>query len=300
VRALRRGHSLRLGIAIGLVGGVLPLMKGTGYELFPALVVAIALIAVRGLGDPASRLMRGLFQRGASAVSSMGGAVVSVRRMLPSRLIAAAAGVLAFMAVTFAWAQVAPGFNRGGALGGVSPTGVVAGGGQLGGHIVYLWETFLPRLPFMAQHWSRPWPFYDIYVKRGFGAFGWYAIFFNEWVYQTIVGVMAVVLAGILAALVRYRRAVLSRWRELLVLALIVLGVFGGVEYVYYSTNPRPDLPEQGRYAFPAIAALAALAVFGTLGFGRRVQTYALSMLVTAMIGLAVASHVLYIAARYT
>jgi hypothetical protein len=275
-------------------------MKGTGYELFPALLVAIALIAVRGFGDPASGLIRAVLQRGASAVASMRAAAASVRRTLPSRLIATAAGVLAFVAVTFAWAQVAPGFHRGGSPGGVSPTGVVAGGGQLGGHLVYLWETFLPRLPFMARHWSRPWPFYEIYVKRGFGAFGWYAIFFNEWVYQVIVGMIAVVLAGVLAALVRYRQAVRSRWRELLVLAVIVLGVFGAVEYVHYSTNPRPDLPEQGRYAFPAIAALAALAVFGTLGVGRRVQTYALAMLVTAMIGLAVASHVLYIAARYT
>ncbi len=43
VRILRRGPTLRVGIALGLVLGVMPLMKGTGFALFPA--IALALLA---------------------------------------------------------------------------------------------------------------------------------------------------------------------------------------------------------------------------------------------------------------
>jgi hypothetical protein len=76
--------------------------------------------------------------------------------------------------------------------------------------------------------------------------------------------------------------------------------VFAGIAYAYYAPNGRSGLAEQGRYAFPAIAALATLAVFGTLGVGRRLAVYALTALVTLMIGLTVASHVLYLTADYT
>ena len=32
------------------------------------------------------------------------------------------------------------------------------------------------------------WPFFNVYVQRGFGSFGWYAIVFPHWVYVPIIG----------------------------------------------------------------------------------------------------------------
>ena len=39
------------------------------------------------------------------------------------------------------------------------------------------------KLPFMRDFTVVHWPFFNIYVERGFAGFGWYAIFFPNWVY---------------------------------------------------------------------------------------------------------------------
>jgi hypothetical protein len=57
---------------------------------------------------------------------------------------------------------------------------------------------------------------------------------------------------------------------------------------------------EQGRYIFPAIAALAAIAAGGTFGLGRRRQATLATVLVVAMIGLGYASQLLTLGSFYT
>ena len=59
------------------------------------------------------------------------------------------------------------------------------------GFLAYLWELFLPRLPFMAPHFvGLGNPAFTIFVKRGWGAFGWYDVFFPHWVYVVIAVAM--------------------------------------------------------------------------------------------------------------
>lgn len=288
MRALRRGLTLRLALAIGVVTGVTPLMKGTGYEVYPAAAVGVAMIVFRD----ASGLRRAL-RDGARRISG------ALRR----RLIYVASGFGALAAVSLSWSGVAPSFHRTAIAtpGGVSPVTTVATGSQFGAHVEYIWETFFPRLPFMVDHWHRSWPFFDIYVRRGFAGFGWYTFFFNPWVYTVIVVVIALATAGVFAGLIRFRAQLLVRWRELLFLTLAVTGVFAGVQFAYFADTPRTlGLAEQGRYGFPAIAALAALAVFATRGAGRRLAAYALVTLVMLMIGLNMASHLLYLTTSYT
>ena len=49
----------------------------------------------------------------------------------------------------------------------------------------YLWQVFLPRLSFMAPHFeTASAPAFVIFVERGWGAFGWYDVFFPHWVYE--------------------------------------------------------------------------------------------------------------------
>ena len=42
---------------------------------------------------------------------------------------------------------------------------------------------------------SSSWPFFNIYIERGFGSFGWYAIEFPLWVYLPIAGAFAALVA---------------------------------------------------------------------------------------------------------
>ena len=59
------------------------------------------------------------------------------------------------------------------------------------GYLAYLWEVFLPRLSFMAPHFETAGPpGFLIYVERGWGAFGWYVVFFPPWVFDVIFGAM--------------------------------------------------------------------------------------------------------------
>jgi hypothetical protein len=277
VRAFRRGLSWPIGIALGVDAVVVPLMKGTGYELYPALIVAAALLLLRA-----------------------GGVLWRSRSPLALRNLVLAGA--AFVAADAIWQSIASSFHRSA----VTIPGGTAGGTTVvssdpGGKLVYLWEVFFPRLPFMHQHWNPgQWPFFDIYVQRGIGGLGWYSVYFPNWVYNIIVSVMiAAALLALCATWVRWR-AVLGRWRELLFLMLVASGVIAAVEYVYYTPTPRLVLPEQGRYAFTALVPIAALAVAGLFALPRRWATSISTIAVTAMIVLAVAARLTYLTATYT
>ena len=48
-------------------------------------------------------------------------------------------------------------------------------------YISYVWQIFLPRLPFMNDHFVQTWPFFNIYVERAWASFGWYTIQFPRY-----------------------------------------------------------------------------------------------------------------------
>jgi len=274
VRGLRRGLSITLGLGLGAVLVALPLMKGTGYALYPA-----ALVGVCGM----------LWRRHAL-------------RDLP------AYGVLgvAFACLQAAWISISDSFGRTTFTtpGGVSPA---ASGGLAdaitqdpGLYVSYVWQVFLPRLPWMSDLFVQRWPAYDIYIERGWAAFGWYAIKFPMWVYVGIVLAVTAGLALCAVAVWRERIAALSRGWELGVLLAALFGVVVAVEAVYATGAPRPVVAEQGRYAFTAIVPLAAIAAGACVAFGRRHATAVAAALAAAMVGLAFASQVLALGGYYT
>jgi hypothetical protein len=263
VRILRRGLSWRLALALAVTCATMPLMKATGLALYPAIGLALVV------------------------------ALLGKRSRITFRSIAIAAG--GFVSVALAWVLLASSFGRSVIP---LPPGTGVGGGQLGGKLTYIWEAFLPRLPFMSAHFaSNFWPFSFIYVHRGFGAFGWYAIFFPNWVYHVILAVLAAAIVLVLASAWRRRELVRWRWREALFLVLVVVLVFLGVELAFYSPGPRPInfTPEQGRYAFTAAVAFAAIFAAGMAGLSRGKSRAVAAVAVSAMIGLNLASHLLYV-----
>jgi hypothetical protein len=157
----------------------------------------------------------------------------------------------------------------------------------------YLWQTFLPRLPFMTDVQSQRWPAYDIYVERGFAAFGWYAIQFPRVVYLTIVAVLVAVGVLALVAVVRERAAAWRIGWEIATLVVAVAGVIGGVAAAYFTDAFRGVVAEQGRYAFTAMVPLAAIAAGSCFGLGRRLAPVAAGVLVGGMAGLGWASQLL-------
>jgi 4-amino-4-deoxy-L-arabinose transferase-like glycosyltransferase len=272
VRALRRGLAWPLGLALGAAVAVAPLMKGTGYALYPSVALALAAGVVRF--------------RDRRAVLGL------------------AAVAAAFLAVTGAWELVRGAFDREQFT---TPGGSTPGEGLSAlEHPVrfaeWVWQILVPvRPPFMTDVTIVKWPFFNIYVERGFGAFGWYAILFPAWVYLAIFAAMAVAGAGAVRLLVVERRAALARWPEIAFLASVPVVVFLAVEAAYFTLAvPLDGTPEQGRYAFTAIVPLAVIAVGGVIGLaGRRRALPAAAGLVTAMAILCLASQLLTLAGFY-
>jgi hypothetical protein len=114
---------------------------------------------------------------------------------------------------------------------------------------------------------------------------------------------VAMIAVGVLAlsAGIRERVVAQSRLFELAVIALFPVCVLVAVEAAFFApTGGRTVVAEQGRYIFPAIAALAAIAVAGTFGLGRRWQAPLATALVVAMIGLSYASQLLTLGSFFT
>lgn len=250
VRALRRGLTVPLALALGFALVITPLMKATGYELYPPLALGF-------LGLLAKRHGR--------------------------RDLALLATVLGAFALTFlAWGQIRGHFHRDAFTtpGGTQPVQTLQAYGHIKGYLVWLWQVMIPfRLPFMRDFTLVHWPFFNIYVERGFAGFGWYAIFFPKWVYGVVTLVMAAILAGGGRLLwVERRRALVAYLPELLFLASIPIVVVAAVEAAYFTLAiPVDGTSEQGRYAFPAIAAVSAIVIAGCLGLGGRRRAAALS-----------------------
>ena len=275
IRGLRRGLTWRTALALGAVLAIAPIMKETGYELYPAAGVGLLGIAWRNhrAHDVHAWLaLTGVFVAVLGAWSALHGV------FYPSVAGHAAAG------------------------GSISSTGMISLAEHMPGRfLVYLWQLFLPRLSFMGALFPPGWPFKAIYVVRGWGAFGWYTWTFPDWVYTVIILAMGVVGLLALSTAARERVCVRARLFEIAVIALWPVCVLVAVEAAFFApTGGRTVVAEQGRYIFPAIAALSAIAVAGTFGLGRRWHVPLATALVTAMIGLSYASQLLTLGSFFT
>jgi hypothetical protein len=277
IRGLRRGLSWRLALGLGATVAIAPLMKKTGYEIYPPVVLGLVGIAWRNHRLRDTRAWAALV--GAFAVVQGGYALILAPIFYPT---------------TVAGHAVSTG--TGGA------TGALVVAKQMPGRfLVYLWELFLPRLSFMGDLFPPGWPFFQIYVIRGWAAFGWYIFGFPRWVYYVIVAAMAI--GGLLALSTAVRNLVFVRRRffELAVIVLFPVSVLVAVEAAFFDpSGGRTVVAEQGRYIFPAIAALAAIAVAGTFGLGRRWHVPLATTLVVAMMGLCYASQLLTLGSFFT
>jgi Predicted membrane protein (DUF2142) len=275
-RVMRRGLTLPWGALIGALLIVLPLVKATVYSLYP--VAALALL------------------------------VALWRHHRRSDLAGWAALVLSGALVGELWARLGGNLRGPGAAAQAATAGsgaTVSGATSEAlahplGYLAYLWEVFLPRLSFMAPHFpSGTLPGFVIFVERGWGAFGWYDVFFSHWVYRLIFLVMLAVLPLAVVAARREWAFVRAHALEAGIVILMPLAVVAGAEAAFYTTGTRPVIAEFGRYAFPAIAPLALLVVASLHAFGRRWVLPAATVLLVAMLALGYAAQLVTLTGFY-
>jgi predicted membrane protein DUF2142 len=272
VRALRRGLTVPVAIGLGVALEIAPIMKGTGYELYPP--VALGLLGL---------LLRRHGRRDLAMVALF---------------------LAAFATVFIGWDFIRDTFHRDAFTvpGGSTPGASFGAMDHLKAYAVWMWQVLVPwKLPFMQDFTIIKWPFFNIYVQRGFAGFGWYAIFFPNWVYTPIVAAMGA--TGVLGLRLLWvqRAAALRRAPELLFLISIPIVVVFAIEAAYFTLAiPVDGTAEQGRYAFTAITAVAALVIGGCLGLGRRRALPAATALVAGLGMLLIAGQWLTLSTFYT
>jgi len=275
---LRRGVTWRLGLLTGGLLVALPIVKETAYSLYP--VVGIALVAI------VYRHHRRVEVRGWAALAGAAIAVGALSRGLshvfrPSIASAASTGGTP--------AEV-----------GTAASSVSEALAHPLDYLSYLWQSLLPRLPFMTEHFpTTHFPAFVIFVERGWGAFGWYDVFFAHRLYYVILAAMiAVPILGLIAAR-REWSFVRRNTLEFALLMLMPLAVVAGFEAAFYTPGARPFIAEFGRYTFPAIAPLAVLVVASLHAFGRRWVLYAGVMLLVAMVALSYSAQLVTLTGFY-
>jgi 4-amino-4-deoxy-L-arabinose transferase-like glycosyltransferase len=271
VRVLRRGLTARRFAAIAVVVVLGVLAKGTMFAFVPALLAALAILAWRHRATLRVRLSPRVV-----AAFAIPGAVA----------FAAAAGAMDALGRPL---FVAPN-GAGPVEAGVSPSGVLS----------YVWQFYLPKLPFMSDIFTAPdSPAFTVYIRRGFGAFGWLSVNLPSWALYVIAAtIFALVVLAVRTVLIR-RDAVRERAPELAVLALAFMCVAAFSHIAFVRVNPSGEILEQGRYLFPAATSAAVFAVGACYGLGRRWAPVAATVLVTAMMVLSGLSQLFVLTSYY-
>src|SRR4029450_6010547 len=99
----------------------------------------------------------------------------------------------------------------------------------------YLWQFYLPKLPFQRNFGGIPkLPLYDLWLKGGWGEFGWVEVRFPEWVYGILTALSALVLVG--AGIAVYRRRATLDLAVAGFLATAVLVLLAGLHWTEFRT----------------------------------------------------------------
>jgi uncharacterized membrane protein len=135
----------------------------------------------------------------------------------------------------------------------------------------YMWQFYLPKLPFMHTVYFETYPLRDIWFNGLIGQFGWLEFRFPMWVYDLALGIALALLALVARELIRAREALRSRLWELSTYLVLVFGLLllvAGTAFVARLGGASGY--EQPRYLFPLLPLYAALIALAARGAGKR------------------------------
>jgi Predicted membrane protein (DUF2142) len=236
-RAWRRGVTLRLALVLGALIAAGMLTKVNFYGLVPGVALGFALAARRSEGAWNGRVLRLL---GATA-------------LLAGGLFLAATG---FEAVVW---------HRSLQVG--RPAAPESHVGLLD-HVAYIWQVFLPRLPFQPRTTLTE-PGYQQLFKTFVGAFGWLVVWLPVWAYRAAAA--ALVAIGLLAVRMLRAEPRELRWRRREAIGYAAMaGVL--LLMVGLSVDLRRDILHivQGRYLLPLLPLFGLFLALGARGAGER------------------------------
>jgi len=169
-------------------------------------------------------------------------------------------------------------------------------------NLVYAWELYLPRLPFMGPQMGDSFPLWDLWFRGLVGRFGWIDYDFPEWVSWAALPVFTLVVASAVAGLIRLWSLWRARWLELVgVYVLAVVGLAAVIAYAGYRYRLDSGAPfEQPRYLLPLLPLWGATVALAARAVGRRWGSAVGGLAVMASIALTVFGQLLTIDRYYS
>jgi 4-amino-4-deoxy-L-arabinose transferase-like glycosyltransferase len=248
-RAFRGGLTPRLGAVIGLVVAAGLLTKGNTFGLVPGVGLGVLLAAWRA---PPERRRPALIGAGAAfacAIVPFGVWFVANNDLLGRS--------------------------------GTTTTGIAGPAAHqitLPEQLSYLWQFYLPRLPWMSHQFgpksgfpSPSYPLWGTYFQGFVGRFGQFQYGFPLWVSELALGIFSGVIALVGVSLSRARATLRRRLPELAAYVTMVGGLLLVVGVAAYRYRQRNEAPfEQARYLLPLLALYGALIALAARGAGRR------------------------------
>ncbi len=250
VRLVRRGFEWPTVAGLGVVLGLLPYFKPSGFDLYPIAVFAVLVVLWRD---------RAKWRARPAAAARAVGALVVVFAVVYG-VVTALSGALAAPRPAGAQASVT---TAGGTISAVihHPTS----------YLTYLWEEVFPRLPFMHAHFPTGTSVFKVVlVERAWASFGWVDVQFGSWVYVVLEVAIGVTVVLAVIAFVRYRAWLARRWPEVVIVVATPVLVIAGYAAAFYTSTQRGVVAEMGRYVFPALSAVSAMVVGALHAFGPR------------------------------
>lgn len=250
-RVMRHGLDARSGAALGIATAVGALSKLAFLGLVPGIALAVALALRRALAG--RRRVQGL--RGAALALGIPAAAVAVYAL---------ASVLVWDRPLFG-ADSTTGTNPAK----VAATEVATG--SQSGRLSYIWQLYLPRLPFMDDQFTAS-PIREIWVNGFIGRFGWLDTTWSAGVYRAggVVLLGIALLAAVGAFRAARRGAFAGRLGELCVYATLVVGLLLLIGAAGYSARLTGGTFEQARYLVPLMGLYAGIVALAARAFGSR------------------------------
>jgi 4-amino-4-deoxy-L-arabinose transferase-like glycosyltransferase len=221
-RVIIRAGPRRDSIALGLVTAAAILTKATSYALLPATLLALVL---------GWRLQPPTQRRTALA-------------QLAAPLAALAVPVLAWLALAAALGRSA--VNTIHRAAGAHPF-------NLRQFFSYLWQFYLPKLPSAVRfRETGGLPLYDLWIREGWGVFGWEDLTLPDWTYDVLAAVSATVAIASAAAIARIRDRL--RFALLAFFAAAFVALLLGLHITdYRAIIAGQPAVIQGRYLLPVL-----------------------------------------------
>jgi 4-amino-4-deoxy-L-arabinose transferase-like glycosyltransferase len=254
-RIFRCGLTWRRALGVGLALGCALLTKGAALGLVPGTAVALAFAAWRLGGTTPRRALKTL---------AVGGAALAVPLLV--------------------WVA----FTQNALQGDANPTattGSVAAveGVNLNKEFSYVWQFYLPRLPFMNDLFGG-YPLWDVYFQGFVGRFGHFFFGFPMWVNWLALVLAAAVFALAGRALWTHRTALRARLPELISYLALMGGMLVLLGVAGFQFREREGYPfEQTRYLLPLLPLYAGLIAVAARGAGRWARLVAFGFVALAV-----------------